>query len=199
MPWASSWSDLGRGFPCRSVVSALGSQSVPMACAAMGTPPRHGRSAWQGCGLAGGAPALALSQPELAPWLALLFLASVPLPMGVGRGQGSGHALLSPLEGPCHPWASARPPSQGRAVQRVAAQRRPSSLPGQIPLPPRGLLLTSRLRSEVPAWRWGRLLCSLPELGSPSDALGALLPQPPLSGGLSCPRPVSPNTTASSV
>lgn len=112
--------------------------------------------------------------PELAPWLALVFLASVPLPMWVGRGQGSWHALLLLLEGPCHPWANTRPASWGRAMQRAAAPHRPSSLPGYTPSPGRGLLLTSCLRSSHHLDLWGHLLGSLPELGSPSGAPGAL-------------------------
>lgn len=142
--------------------------------------------------------------PELAPWLALVFLASVPLPMWVGRGQGSWHALLLPLEGPCHPWANARPASWGRAMQRAAAQHRPSSLPGYTPSPGTELLLTSRLRSEVTTWTsggisWAPCLSWGPHRGllEPSTFL------PPAARSmfwwLVVSKAVSPSTTASSL
>lgn len=92
--------------------------------------------------------------PELAPWLALVFLASVPLPMWVGRGQGSWHALLLPLEGPCQPWANTRPASWGRTMQRAAAQHRPSSLPGYTPSPGRGSC-SLHVSGQVTTWTSG--------------------------------------------
>lgn len=141
--------------------------------------------------------------PELAPWLALLFLASVPLPMCVGRGRSSRHTLLSPLEGPCHPWACTRPPSQGRAVQRAQfSAGRPPCV--DRPRSPRGGSCSPHVSGQrslpggggvscAPCLSWGPHRMLLEPSASP------LLPQPPRFGGLSCPRPVSPNTTAPSV
>lgn len=91
--------------------------------------------------------------PELAPWLALVFLASVPLPMWVGRGQGSWHALLLLLEGPYHPWANTRPASWSRAMQRVA-QHRPSSLP-DTPRPRGGGSCSLHVSGQVTTWTSG--------------------------------------------